>query len=136
MGAFGVVSIAPSEPGFGDALSASGDRAFVTSSAAATRQASRMALVSMTHVKSLPWWPPDFKPEGPLRSCAIIFPASTSETLKTAARLARVCGEMLATNSFPWALCPFTPFVTPLLVCPFVAPFVPLCASHGVRNDG
>jgi hypothetical protein len=136
MGAFGVVSIAPSDPGFGDILDASGERAFVTSSAAATRQASRIALVSMTQVKSLPRCPPDLRPDGPLRSCAIMFPASTSEMLKTAARLARDCGETLATNSFPSALCPFVLSSTPLLVCPFVTPFVPLCASHGACNDG
>jgi hypothetical protein len=65
-----------------------------------------------------------------------MFPASTSEMFKTAARLARVCGETLATNIFPSACCSFTPFVAPRLLCPFAAPFVPLCASHGARNDG
>jgi hypothetical protein len=55
--------------------------------------------------------------------------------LKTAAILARDCGETLATNNFPPWLCPFTPFVPPLVICPFVVPFVPFCACHGARKD-
>jgi hypothetical protein len=61
-----------------------------------------------------------------------MFPASASDTLKTAARLARDCGETLATNSLPSWLCPLTPFATP---CPFATPFVPLCGCHGARSD-
>jgi hypothetical protein len=130
MGCFGVVSIAPSDPGVDGAFAASGLNAVATSSAAATRQASRTTFVSMTQVKSLPWWPPVRRPEGPLKSCVIMFPASSSDMFKTAARLARACGETLATNNLPSCWCPFAPFV-----CPFAAPFVPLCASQGARKD-
>ena len=101
MGFLGVVSIAPSESGADDEFEAEGDRAFATSSAAATRQASRTTFVSIIQVKSLPVAPPALRPWGPLKSCWIIFPASSSDTEKTAAKLARACGETLATNSFP-----------------------------------
>lgn len=124
MGLFGVVSIAPSEPGVKAAFEASGDKAVETSSAAATKQASRTTLVSMTQVKSLPLCPPDRRPDGPLSNCVIMFPACTSETPKTAARLARVCGDTLATKSFPSLALSELPLLVPLLV------------SHGARNDG
>ena len=137
IGAFGMVSIAPSDPGCGDAFAAVGESAFVTSSAAATRQASLTAFVSMTQVKSLPLLLLVLNPFGPLRSCEIIFPASTSETLKTAARLARVCGETLATNNFPsvsfWL--PFIALLVPLCPHPFATPFVPFCVCHRARSD-
>jgi hypothetical protein len=64
-----------------------------------------------------------------------MFPASASDTLKTAARLARDWGETLATNSFPSWAWPFTPFAASCAVCPFVIPFVPFCACHGARKD-
>lgn len=116
IGCFGVVSRAPSESGVAGAFADSGDSAFKTSSAAATRQASRTTFVSMTHVKSLPYAPPVLTPEGPLSRCDIIFPASLSDTWNTAARLARTCGDTLATNNLPSPLCPFVPLLVPLAV--------------------
>lgn len=124
--------MAPSLPGLAAVLEVSGDSAVATSSAAATRHASRTTFVSMTHVNPLPWVPPAFTPEGPLRSCVIIFPASSSLTLKTAARLARAWGDTLAMNSLPSAWCSLQPFVC---ACPFVVPFVPFWGSHGASND-
>ena len=111
-----------------------------TSSAAATRQASRRTLVSMTQVKLLPCAPPAFRPAGPLSNCVTILPACDSETEKVAARVARVWGDTLATKIFPFPSFPSP--LKPLLVLlvlydiPFVTPFVPLCESHGGCSDG
>ena len=51
----------------GRSLSEVEGREAMTSSAPRRRAASRMALVSTTHVKLLPFSPPDAKPSGPLR---------------------------------------------------------------------
>ena len=135
MGFFSGVSKEPSAFGVGDC-----EVEERTSSAAATRQASRSTLVSMTQVKLLPCAPPAFRPVGPLSSCVTILPACDSETEKVAARVARVWGDTLATKIFPFPSFPSP--LKPLLVLlvlydiPFVTPFVPSCESHDGCSDG
>lgn len=127
----GVVYIAPSESRLGELEGGEPKDAIATSSAAATKQASRIVLVSITQVKSLPYVPPDLRPVGPLSSCVIIFPASASDTEKTAAKLARVWGETLATNSLPSV---WHPFVVAFGISP--VPLLCVALVHGALNDG
>ena len=69
-----------------------------TSSAPNTSPTSRIAFVSTTSPKEFPYFPPPRIPFGPLSSCSIIHPASSSVVPYVAAKLALTCGATLATK--------------------------------------